>query len=389
MSDLERIRNFIATFERLPRRARENVFALLKIGKDEVRHSGVLAWLLDPRGSHGQGVSFLRAFTEVCRLEVESEALQRCQSRTEVSGQEAVIDVAVYSPGELLIYIEHKIDSPEGPRQIDREFADMRRHGAALGVCGTRQTAVFLSPQGRPPTSGCACRWRTLSHGRLVEAFRPAQQRMGTSESSVIVRDWLDELRAWEGVTEMPDLPDESLFIARNWETVEDVLAATGQLRNAFAGLLRSLQPALESLDWWRDGWEFRTLGSEQAYISHRDWRVGDQPAVWIGVERFGPEGVLGHQAMAQLYVWVLAKHSALAQELGAALAAGAQPRPGEVGTRGSGGYVVRHAVETCLPEEIDGYAQRATAQILEFMDHYAKAMRQFDGLIRQHIGPA
>jgi hypothetical protein len=47
----------------------------------------------------------------------------------------------------------------------------------------------------------------------------------------------------------------------------------------------------------------------------------------------------------------------------------------------------VRHAVEKCLPEEIKGYEERATRQILGFMDHYANVLRQFDGLISQHIG--
>ena len=32
-----------------------NIFGTLRIEKPEIRHSNVLAWLLDPRGSHGIG----------------------------------------------------------------------------------------------------------------------------------------------------------------------------------------------------------------------------------------------------------------------------------------------------------------------------------------------
>lgn len=39
-----------------------NLFEILKIERFEIRHSNFLAWLLDPKGSHGLGSNFIRRF---------------------------------------------------------------------------------------------------------------------------------------------------------------------------------------------------------------------------------------------------------------------------------------------------------------------------------------
>ena len=51
--DLERLEDMLAEF---------NVFEMLGIEKNEIRHSAFLAWLLDPNGTHGLGDYFLRRF---------------------------------------------------------------------------------------------------------------------------------------------------------------------------------------------------------------------------------------------------------------------------------------------------------------------------------------
>jgi hypothetical protein len=39
-----------------------NIFQILKISKNEIRHSNFLSWLLDPEGSHKLGDIFLKRF---------------------------------------------------------------------------------------------------------------------------------------------------------------------------------------------------------------------------------------------------------------------------------------------------------------------------------------
>ena len=46
-----------------------NIFRVLRIEQAEIRHSNALAWLLDPRESHGLGEAFLRRFLSTILLE--------------------------------------------------------------------------------------------------------------------------------------------------------------------------------------------------------------------------------------------------------------------------------------------------------------------------------
>ncbi len=45
-----------------------NIFDVLKVSRAEIRHSNMLAWLLDPKESHGFGTAFLDGFLKrVCQ----------------------------------------------------------------------------------------------------------------------------------------------------------------------------------------------------------------------------------------------------------------------------------------------------------------------------------
>ena len=39
-----------------------NIFSILRISRNEIRHSNFLCWLLDPNQSHGLGDIFLKRF---------------------------------------------------------------------------------------------------------------------------------------------------------------------------------------------------------------------------------------------------------------------------------------------------------------------------------------
>ena len=53
--DLERLESLIARF---------NMFEALGVVRQELRHSDFLAFLLDPRGSHGLGAAFARSLLQ-------------------------------------------------------------------------------------------------------------------------------------------------------------------------------------------------------------------------------------------------------------------------------------------------------------------------------------
>jgi hypothetical protein len=205
---LGEMKAFFATFEATHRRVWRamvdfNVFSLLGVRTDEVRHSGVLAWLLDTESGHGQGDAFMRAFADLCCLDVPPKAFDRYRVRTEFVGTESIIDMTVFRRGEFLIYVENKVFAGEGIHQIDREFRDMRRLGIALEIPKERQFAVFLTPDGRPPLSGDATRWRTVSYGEIAAAFGNLLPGITSTKVKIFLKDWIDTISTFGGTNEL------------------------------------------------------------------------------------------------------------------------------------------------------------------------------------------
>lgn len=184
------------------RRVDFNVFTLLSIGEDEIRQSKFLAWLLDAESGQRQGTIFLKAFVELCGMDIPLNVIDQYRVRTEFSGIESIIDVLVYRRGEFLIYLENKIFAQESPDQIDREFRDMRRLGYALSIPEERQFAIFLTPDGRRPISGEATRWRTVSYNEIRAEFEKLLPRIKSVKVKFILRDWIDTISTFGGTNE-------------------------------------------------------------------------------------------------------------------------------------------------------------------------------------------
>jgi len=205
---LERMSAFLVTFGETHWRLRServadfNIFSLLKVQRDEVRHSRFLAWLLDAGAGHGQGSRFLEVLLELCGLDIPSEVLCWYHVRTEFSGSESTIDIAVYRRGEFLIYLENKVFSPEGLSQIDREFHDMRRRGLVLRIPEERQSAVFLTPTGRRPTSGDATHWHTISYDQIAAGFSKLLPSITSAKVRTVLSDWIDTISTFGGSDE-------------------------------------------------------------------------------------------------------------------------------------------------------------------------------------------
>lgn len=119
-------------------------WAVATLKRYEVRNSAVLAWWLDPKGTHGLEGTFLRQLlrsigwtypiSKSCRVRVESNPDGDLSNR---------VDIEVDDPNFYLI-IEVKIDALEGNEQIHRycQIADKRSASRPWAV-------LFLTTQGR------------------------------------------------------------------------------------------------------------------------------------------------------------------------------------------------------------------------------------------------
>jgi len=107
-----------------------NLFRLLGVTRDEVNtHSALLADLLNPKGTHGQGVLFLAAFLKHGQQKFPhfptpqrpiASALWTVDKKTTTYGNP---DLVVAAPEcQVLLVIENKIGAGEQPCQLHRYF---------------------------------------------------------------------------------------------------------------------------------------------------------------------------------------------------------------------------------------------------------------------------
>lgn len=194
---LERMHQLLVSINECPRTSDSiNVLSLCRVGDDEVRHSSILAWLLNMSGSHGAGNRFFEAFLMVCQIDPQPFNLPY-RVRTEYGRAEAIIDIVVYRRNSFVLYLEHKVSATEGTDQLNREHRDLHLFGNALKVPSGNRFAVFLTPDGRWPVSGNRDDWRLLSHHNLANAFETVVNEMPEGKARWFVSDWLKTISEW------------------------------------------------------------------------------------------------------------------------------------------------------------------------------------------------
>ena len=131
-----------------------NPWEVVKLGRDEVRNSHVLAWLVNPMGSHGYGAALLRSL--LIHLKEKNQIFPLlsegyCHVRTEKNPngeQSERVDIEVDAASFYLL-IEVKIGAPEGVEQLNRYAA------IAKTVAGQRPWAIiYLTPKKKEATTG-------------------------------------------------------------------------------------------------------------------------------------------------------------------------------------------------------------------------------------------
>lgn len=128
-----------------------NLFGILKISNNELRHSNFLAWLLTPKESHNLDSIFLKWFlkevfsseliTWASEFTVDSLDLNNVQVHREWKHIDILIE-----HNEFVIAIENKVRSGEGVDQLSRYLARIKEH-----FPDKNKGFVFLTLYGQSP----------------------------------------------------------------------------------------------------------------------------------------------------------------------------------------------------------------------------------------------
>lgn len=125
------------------------------VGKDEKRNSSILAWLLNPHGSHAQNSLPLTCLIETINKQADKKLPLNygdfCCIKTEVNPDGQIsdrLDIEIDAENFYLV-IEVKINAPEQTNQIERYHEQARQRA------GHRDwVLIFLTPKGDQPKSG-------------------------------------------------------------------------------------------------------------------------------------------------------------------------------------------------------------------------------------------
>ncbi|WP_159457552.1 PD-(D/E)XK nuclease family protein [Brevundimonas sp. SH203] len=154
-----------------------NIWAVSRLGTDEIRTSAVLAWFLDPSGSHGEGRLFADALWSAVGADLGFNLRNLRRTATEVCPLADAADrVDVVLEGDdFAVFIEVKIYAGLQPAQLERYAAAAERSASLRDKA--HAALIYLAPYPtRLPSE--RCRW--LSWRSLARAFRLAAEKSGT-----------------------------------------------------------------------------------------------------------------------------------------------------------------------------------------------------------------
>lgn len=167
-----------------------NILRIMRLTRKELCHSDILAWLLDPDGSHAQRNLGFRIFLEYLNL---PEEFARTNYRVirEWCGEGSRIDIVVEAESKFIIGIENKIDSEEGDHQTHREWKDLQIRKKTLGICD-EVLAFFLTPDGTKPS--CES-FKPISWLSLANVFERFAEEAKAEMVKVFAKHYTETLR--------------------------------------------------------------------------------------------------------------------------------------------------------------------------------------------------
>ena len=188
--------------EMLKRREGEvDLFDALGLDGSEAFHSNFLAWLLNPSGSHGLGISFLRGFLAtsgasraIRSADLPSTTIGR-ERHLEIDGGRGRLDIRILNESaRFLCAVENKVGSGESGDQLawyrrvlETEYPDHRVH------------LVFLTPKGdKPENLGERDHWNPLTYTRVLRLVEETiETARGTANEDVLafLRQYATTLR--------------------------------------------------------------------------------------------------------------------------------------------------------------------------------------------------
>ncbi len=174
---------------------RFNLFDILKISRTEIRHSNVLAWLLNPNENHGFSDGIIRGLIQHVVHSSEEEIdifeilMMDCHDFI-IQREWRNIDIlAISMEDKFLLCIENKIDSGEGNDQLNKYYSILEE-----SYPDYKKMYIFLTPDGyesSQPEYWCPMGYQDILE--IIEKNRKKVKLLPTAE--LLIDNYVETLR--------------------------------------------------------------------------------------------------------------------------------------------------------------------------------------------------
>ena len=200
VSNEEALQNFLLDIEcldeLLPWTGKFNIFDVLKASRNEIRHSNMLSWLLNPNENHGLGDAYLRGIIQRLvendssgRYDVIKMLLLDMYSFSVYREWKNIDILLVSSEEKVLIAIENKVGSCEHSNQLNRYREILERNYADY-----KRIHVFLTPDGEEPSD--VENWDILTYTDIIQVLEGLYNKLDIQpDVKVMIRDYIQVVR--------------------------------------------------------------------------------------------------------------------------------------------------------------------------------------------------
>ena len=178
-----------------------NIFDVLKVAKNEIRHSNILAWILYPNGSHGLGDSVIREFVKELLIDNKKyfydkkintiDLLLIDYNNFYILREWYNIDLILISDvSKIIICIENKIDSDEHNNQLSRYEKIINENYEDY-----KKVFIYLTPDMRNASEES---WISYGYAGIKRIIENRIKDNGIQANvRMILEDYIDTLRRY------------------------------------------------------------------------------------------------------------------------------------------------------------------------------------------------
>lgn len=172
-----------------------NLFDVLKISKTEIRHSNMLAWLINPNENHGLGDSVLNGFIQygVVNGMAEEEVfdvLLMDLHEFEIRREWNNIDLlAISQKHGFVMCVENKIDSSEHDNQLEKYSKTIDNY-----FPGYKKMYIYLSPEGTESSNPDL--WCSMGYQDVIDIIEKAKAKYQLlPEVELLIKNYVETIR--------------------------------------------------------------------------------------------------------------------------------------------------------------------------------------------------